>query len=306
MWISKYFVYFVIFSCMGWIYESIFCTVKSGSWQNRGFLYGPVCPIYGVGAATIMALVDWYAGQNQGQMNYTWWQVFLVAFFGSIVLEYVTSWGLEKLFHAYWWDYSDVPLNINGRVCFPASVGFGVAGLLVIYVIAPATKDATQWITPILMELFSLIFMALLAADATLTVSALTGFERNVAAMEEALNQHMEQFVSTVQQKSQAAGEVLEEKKLAAGEALEEKKLAAGEVLGEKKQAASERLAEERMRFTKERLESITKRMGSGHRAALNRVKGFKRYGTETERKSKIRGIFHQTVKRYKKGGDEA
>ncbi len=284
MWISKYFVYFVIFSCMGWIYESIFCTVKSGSWQNRGFLYGPVCPIYGVGAATIMALVDWYAGQNQGQMNYTWWQVFLVAFFGSIVLEYVTSWGLEKLFHAYWWDYSDVPLNINGRVCFPASVGFGVAGLLVIYVIAPATKDATQWITPILMELFSLIFMALLAADATLTVSALTGFERNVAAMEEALNQHMEQFVSTVQQKSQAAGEVLEEKKL----------------------AASERLAEERMRFTKERLESITKRMGSGHRAALNRVKGFRRYGTETERKSKIRGIFHQTVKRYKKGGDEA
>lgn len=284
MWISKYFVYFVIFSCMGWIYESIFCTVKSGSWQNRGFLYGPVCPIYGVGAATIMALVDWYAGQNQGQVNYTWWQVFLVAFFGSIVLEYVTSWGLEKLFHAYWWDYSDVPLNINGRVCFPASVGFGVAGLLVIYVIAPATKDATQWITPILMELFSLIFMALLAADATLTVSALTGFERNVAAMEEALNQHMEQFVSTVQQKSQAAGEVL----------------------GEKKLAASERLAEERMRFTKERLESITKRMGSGHRAALNRVKGFKRYGTETERKSKIRGIFHQTVKRYKKGGDEA
>lgn len=284
MWISKYFVYFVIFSCMGWIYESIFCTVKSGSWQNRGFLYGPVCPIYGVGAATIMALVDWYAGQNQGQVNYTWWQVFLVAFFGSIVLEYVTSWGLEKLFHAYWWDYSDVPLNINGRVCFPASVGFGVAGLLVIYVIAPATKDATQWITPILMELFSLIFMALLAADATLTVSALTGFERNVAAMEEALNQHMEQFVSTVQQKSQAAGEVL----------------------GEKKQAASERMAEERMRFTKERLESITKRMGSGHRAALNRVKGFKRYGTETERKSKIRGIFHQTVKRYKKGRDEA
>lgn len=284
MWISKYFVYFVIFSCMGWIYESIFCTVKTGSWQNRGFLYGPVCPIYGVGAAAIMALTDWYAGQNQGQVNYTWWQVFLVAFFGSIVLEYVTSWGLEKLFHAYWWDYRNVPLNINGRVCFPASAGFGVAGILVIYVIAPATRSATQWMTPTLMEFFSLLFMALLATDATLTVSALTGFERNVAAMEEALNQHMEQFVSTVQQKSQAAGEVL----------------------GEKKQAASERLAEERMRFIKERLENITKRMSGGHRAALNRVKGFRRYGSETDRKSRIRSIFHQIVKRYKKGGGQA
>lgn len=284
MWISKYFVYFVIFSCMGWIYESIFCTVKTGSWQNRGFLYGPVCPIYGVGAAAIMALADWYAGQNQGQVNYTWWQVFLVAFFGSIVLEYVTSWGLEKLFHAYWWDYRNVPLNINGRVCFPASAGFGVAGILVIYVIAPATRSATQWMTPTLMEFFSLLFMALLATDATLTVSALTGFERNVAAMEEALNQHMEQFVSTVQQKSQAAGEVL----------------------GEKKQAASERLAEERMRFIKERLENITKRMSGGHRAALNRVKGFRRYGSDTDRKSRIRSIFHQIVKRYKKGGGQA
>ena len=157
-----------------------------------------------------------------------------------------------------------------------------MAGRLVIEGLAPVTRDATTWITPILMELFSLIFMALLAADATLTVSALTGFERNVAAMEEALNQHMEQFVSTVQQRSQAAGEALEEKK----------------------QAASDRLAEERLRFTRESLERVTKRMGSGHRAALNRVKGFKGYGTE--RKSKIRNIFHQTVKKYRKNGEQA
>ena len=56
------------------------------------------------------------------------------------VLEYGTSWALEKLFHAYWWDYSSMPLNINGRVCFPYSVGFGVAGLIVVYFIAPFTK----------------------------------------------------------------------------------------------------------------------------------------------------------------------
>lgn len=54
---------------------------------------------------------------------------------GSIVLEYGTSWAFEKLFHAYWWDYSSMPLNINGRVCFPYSVGFGVAGLIVVYLL---------------------------------------------------------------------------------------------------------------------------------------------------------------------------
>lgn len=77
---------------------------------------------------------------------------------GSIVLEYGTSWALEKLFHAYWWDYSSMPLNINGRVCFPYSVGFGVAGLIVVYFIAPFTKFITGWMSPIWYE-FSHCFL---------------------------------------------------------------------------------------------------------------------------------------------------
>jgi uncharacterized membrane protein len=121
-----------------------------------------------------------------------------MSFFGSIILEYVTSWALEKLFHAYWWDYSNMPLNIHGRVCFPCSVGFGCAGLLVVYIIAPFTQRMTSSITPIVMEGLSLLFMAMIAADATLTVSALTDFERNVAAFDTALNQHMEQTISSM------------------------------------------------------------------------------------------------------------
>ena len=89
MWISKYFVYFVIFSVMGWIYESAFCTIKNGKWQNRGFLYGPLCPIYGVGATAITFIVDEL--QAHGWQEPAGWRIFLIAFFGSIVLEYVTS-----------------------------------------------------------------------------------------------------------------------------------------------------------------------------------------------------------------------
>jgi uncharacterized membrane protein len=181
---------------MGWIYESIFCTIKNKKWANRGFLYGPLCPIYGVGAVVITAIAE--SVSERSADGYAWWQVFLVSFFGSIVLEYVTSWALEKLFHAYWWDYSRMPLNINGRVCFPCSVGFGGAGLLVVYVIAPFTQRMTSSITPIVMEGLALLFMAMIAADTTLTVSALTDFERNVAALDAALNQHMEQMVSNV------------------------------------------------------------------------------------------------------------
>ena len=100
-------------------------TVPSGQkkWENRGFLYGPLCPIYGAGGVAITAIADFISAHTDA--TFTWWQIFLVAFLGSIVLEYGTSWALEKLFHAYWWDYSSMPLNINGRVCFPYSVGFG-------------------------------------------------------------------------------------------------------------------------------------------------------------------------------------
>lgn len=241
MWISRYFVYFVIFSFMGWVYESAYCTIKGKKWQNRGFLYGPVCPIYGVGAASITAISDAVkAGEGA---EFVWWQVFLVAFFGSIVLEYATSWALEKLFHAYWWDYSKVPLNINGRVCFPASVGFGLAGLLVVYVIAPFTQRMTAAVAPIIMEALSLLFMAFVAVDVTLTVSALTNFERNVIAWEESLNRHMDQFVNNVQEKKHAAGSAL---------------------------------AEERARFSRENLERTAASMGGFNRRALIRVKGFK------------------------------
>lgn len=235
MWLSKYFVDFVIFSFMGWIYETIFCTIKNRKWANRGFLYGPICPIYGAGAIACEILVD-FLNRPGVDFQYTWWQIFIVSFFGSIVLEYVTSWALEKLFHAYWWDYSDMPLNIKGRVCLPCSIGFGLAGILVVYVILPFTDKLTGWMTPITAEFISLLLMAMVAIDTTLTVSALTQFAKSVEAVEAAWNLHMENFV----------------------------------------QAAATKIAEERERFSKERLEQAYASMGIGTRSALYRVQGFR------------------------------
>ncbi len=264
MWLSKYFVDFVIFSCMGWIYESTFCTIKGRKWENRGFLYGPVCPIYGAVAIACEILIDLFKKPGV-EYSYTWWQIFIIAFFGSIVLEYTTSWVLEKLFHAYWWDYSDMPLNIKGRVCFPCSVGFGFAGILVVYVILPLTSKMTGWMSPIVTELFGLIFMAVIAADTTLTVSALTQFAKSVEAAETAWNAHMDTFVKNVQEGRYAPENMLEGGKKAAGAMLESRK-----------QAFTARLAEERERFSKERMEQSYASMGAGTRMALNRVQGFR------------------------------
>lgn len=249
MWVSRFFVWFVIFGCMGWAYETAYCTIKSGKWANRGFLYGPMCPIYGVGALGISVVYECLRPEGGGQPP--WWQVFVIAVLGSMVLEYSTSWLLEKLFHAYWWDYSDSPLNINGRICLPASLAFGVAGLVVVYLVYPVVHRMTEGLSSPVIELISLIFMALMAADATLTVSALTGLEENVAAVEESVNRQMEVFVGAFQEK--LAG-----------------------TIQETKQSVEERMAETRELATADRLERMLGSMSRGQRRALERVKGFR------------------------------
>ena len=84
MWVSKYFVYFVVYSFMGWLYESMYCTIKGGKWENRGFLYGPICPIYGAGAVALTAIDDYLHYIN---FQYEWWQVVMVSMLGSMVME---------------------------------------------------------------------------------------------------------------------------------------------------------------------------------------------------------------------------
>ena len=218
--------------------------------------------------ATAITFIDDIIHAKSGH-EFFWWQIFLVAFMGSIVLEYVTSYVLEKLFHAYWWDYSKVPFNIHGRICLPASAGFGMAGLVVIYGVAPFVRRATGWISPVWMEVLSLLFIAMMSADVTLTVSALTHFERNVIAMELALNQHMEQFVNSIQEKTQVAG--------------------------------AARFSEERTRFSRENMNQVVQAMGGAYRSALKRVEGFR--STDKEKHVYSKEMVLESIKKYISAG---
>lgn len=202
MWISRYFTQFILFSFLGWVWETIYCTVKNGKWANRGFLFGPICPIYGVGATIGVAVVDILSIFNLPMLK--WWQVFIFSFFASMVLEYFTSWALEKLFHAYWWDYSNVPLNIKGRVSVPTSCGFGLAGLLVVYVLAPICADISKIVPEIAFELLALILAILFAIDMTLTVSTLTNFDKRVNEIDSAINDYMTELVANMYKSSGA------------------------------------------------------------------------------------------------------
>lgn len=200
---SRYFLLFYIYSFMGWIYETVVMTIWERKWDNRGFLFEPILPIYGFGATAMSIILEYFGSRN---VVCTWKQLFIIAFLGSIVLEYSTGWFLEKVFHAYWWDYSRVPFNIKGRICLFASLGFGVAGLVVSYYIHPFTTRLVDRLNPLNIEFLAMICMGVIAADTALTVSALINFEQKMVHLEEKINGHMDSVVRILRKKSRFGG----------------------------------------------------------------------------------------------------
>jgi uncharacterized membrane protein len=124
-----YFSLFIIYSFIGWIMEVVWNVFTDKKLVNRGFLIGPYCPIYGVGCLLLIFLLGRFKEQP------------VLLFFMSIIvcsiLEYSTSYVMEKLFKARWWDYSEYKLNLNGRICAATMIPFGFLGVLVVYFINP-------------------------------------------------------------------------------------------------------------------------------------------------------------------------
>ncbi len=196
MIISRLFNEFIVFSFGGWVYESIYCTARKGHWQNRGFLFGPICPIYGFGAMAVRLFSS--ALTKEVGADIPLWQLFLIFMIGSAVLEYVTSWGMEKLFHSRWWDYSNMPLNLNGRICLPASILFGVAGVLGWLYIVPHLPRFGQMENSLSIEGISLILTGMFGADLIVSVDSTKHLIAKLEATEEAFNAVAENSVMRI------------------------------------------------------------------------------------------------------------
>lgn len=164
MHIVTLFIWFILYSVIGWVYETAYCSIKGLKWDNRGILIGPYCPIYGVGAVLDILLCSKLGSAAT---------VFFACMIGSAVLEYTTSYILERMFHAVWWDYSRLPFNLNGRICLSCSLGFGFAGWIVLYGLHPYISRLTTLLTLDFQELLALLFMAVFAADCALTADSL-------------------------------------------------------------------------------------------------------------------------------------
>lgn len=189
---SAFVIKFAIFGFCGWLWESVLYTALSGKFENRGFLYGPLCPIYGFGANIAAALFGSYVE--------TPLKLFLVCMVSSAILEYLTSFVLEKFFGARWWDYSTIPLNIHGRICLSCSIAFGLAGVILL---PGAILPIINFVDSIPTETASVIaiFIAgFLGGDTFLSVNNITD-----------LNKLMEDIEHEVVEKRNAAGKFIDE-----------------------------------------------------------------------------------------------
>ena len=124
-------MYFFIYGFLGWCAEVIYATLKTGKFINRGFLNGPFCPIYGVGMAVCVLLLNTLVEK--------WYLLFIVGLLFASLLELITGFVLEKIFKTKWWDYSKEPFNIKGYVCLKFSLIWGITILLMFKTLVPLT-----------------------------------------------------------------------------------------------------------------------------------------------------------------------
>ena len=197
---------FFVYAFLGWCTEVAYAALRTGRFVNRGFLNGPVCPIYGFGVIIVLWALEPLA------------ENILLLFLGSVVLtsalEWITGLVLEKLFHQRWWDYSDEPFNVGGYICLRFSLMWGAACLLVVKILHPAVVWGIRALPHLAGWGLLAVFAAVMAVDLAATV-------RTIARMNKQLSQ-LDELAGRLREVSNELGEHLAVRVIDAAEAGEQ------------------------------------------------------------------------------------
>ena len=165
--VCKYFLLFIIFSFGGWLMETLLNVIRDKKVVKRGFLFGPVCPIYGFAAVICSALL-------YGRITNVF-LLFVVGFFLTGAMEYATHFVMEKLFHAMWWDYSNRRFNIKGRVYLKGLIYFGIGVVLIVRLILPLYDKLLAAVSDRALYITCFILYSILIVDFATTIVDLKG-----------------------------------------------------------------------------------------------------------------------------------
>ena len=224
--IYYYLWFFAIYSFIGWCSEVVYAVITTGKFSNRGFLNGPVCPIYGFGTIIVILSLTPFRGN------------LLLLFTGSVlltsILELATGFLLEKVFHNKWWDYSDKPFNIGGYICLSFSLMWGLGCIFVIHIIHPMISYGVFSMPKLIGGGLIALILLLLALDTASTVVSVYGFNKRLHQLDE--------IAAKIKNISEELGENLTKNTLAIMEINDDVK----EELGERKAEFEELITRQR------------------------------------------------------------
>lgn len=210
---------FFVYGFLGWCTEVAFAAAKSHRFVNRGFLNGPICPIYGIGVGVVVQFLTPFKTS------------LVLLYIASVIivtaLEWLTGFILEKVFHNKWWDYSNMPLNLNGYVCLLFSLIWGVACVLIVDFVHPLIEGVLHLMPQIVgMILLSVLGIAL-CADLYVTVAGILRLNKRLESMEKIareLHNVSEQLGENIYKGMTETMEKQEEAKQKLGEVTQESK----------------------------------------------------------------------------------
>lgn len=167
---------FLIYSFFGWCVEVAYCGLGEGHFVNRGFLNGPLCPIYGVGAVAVILCLTPIKNVIL---------LFLCSMVITSVLELITGFALEKIYHTRWWDYSDLPFNIGGYICLKYSIYWGLVCIALMKGIHPVVYGFIKLIPKVIGLILLIFLLAVFAADIVVTIVTINKLSKRVKLMDE-------------------------------------------------------------------------------------------------------------------------
>lgn len=282
----------LIYGFFGWCCEVVFAAVTTGKFVNRGFLNGPICPIYGFGMLIVLLCLHPVA------------ENLLLLFVGAVILtsalEFVTGFLLEQVFHEKWWDYTDTPFNIKGYVCLKFSLLWGLAGTFIVRLVHPPIQKLVDWVPPTLGWSLLAVLLALLLADFIITLIAVLKFpkrlrailelERLLSAVSDGIGSNLSEGAVNLREKNEVLKTTLQEKNTAFKATLQEKNeelkttLEARMADHEAKLARYKALLEQR-NFVHKRLIQAFPQIGKGrYREAIERIRSVRRRPDDDER----------------------
>lgn len=155
--LPQWILFFFIYCFIGWIWECCYVSVRVKKWTNRGFMRGPILPIYGSGAITL--LFTTLPVRNNVILT------FIVSLISATCLELVTGIVMEAIFKVRYWDYSECFLNFKGHICFKASMAWGIAGVLLVFFVNKPIARVVTSIPLNVAELIALLFTVTASCD---------------------------------------------------------------------------------------------------------------------------------------------